>query len=65
MARGGSVPDGSRATFTMEPPGFHLHVWTPEAGLVTHGVAIGQYEGLFPFTLDADYPGQTAKAEAA
>lgn len=59
------IPDSSAATFTMEPPGFHLHVWSPEAGLVTHGVAIGQYDGPFPFVLEADYPGQTAKAKAA
>jgi 3',5'-cyclic-AMP phosphodiesterase len=59
------IPDGSPATFMMEPPGFHLHLWSPEAGMVTHGVTIGQYEGPFPFVLDADYPGQAAKADAA
>lgn len=59
------IPDGRPATFTMEPPGFHLHLWSLEAGLVTHGVQIGAYEGPFPFVLDADYPGHTAKAEAA
>lgn len=59
------IPDGSPATFTMEPPGFHLHLWSLEAGLVTHGVPIGAYEGPFPFVLDADYPGHAAKAEAA
>ena len=59
------VPDGSPSTFTMEPPGFHLHLWSLEAGLVTHGVAIGAYEGPFPFVLDADYPGRVTKAEAA
>src|SRR5215813_4630989 len=31
------VADNSPSTFTMEPPGFHLHLWSPEAGLVTHG----------------------------
>ena len=60
------VPDGSPSTFTMEPPGFHLHVWSKEAGLVTHGVTIGRFDGPYPFILDADYPGQAAtKAEAA
>jgi len=61
------VADDSPSTFTMEPPGFHLHLWSPEAGLVTHGVAIGHYDGPFPFVLDADYPGNKAKpaAEAA
>ncbi|WP_422001339.1 phosphodiesterase [Reyranella sp.] len=59
------VPDGSPATFMMEPPGFDLHVWSPQSGLVSHGVAIGRFEGPYPFVLDADYPGQAAKAEAA
>ena len=58
------VADNSPSTFTMEPPGFHLHLWTPEAGLVTHGVAIGHYEGPFPFVLDPDYPGHAAKSAA-
>jgi 3',5'-cyclic AMP phosphodiesterase CpdA len=59
------VPDGGPSSFTMEPPGFHLHVWSKDSGLVTHGVNIGRFEGPFPFILDADYPGHTAKAEAA
>jgi 3',5'-cyclic AMP phosphodiesterase CpdA len=59
------VADNNPSTFTMEPPGFHLHLWTPEAGLVTHTMAIGHFEGPFPFVLDADYPGQPAKAHAA
>ena len=59
------IPDNSPATFTMEPPGFQLHLWTPEAGIVTHTVPIGSFEGPFPFVLDADYPGHAAKAEAA
>ncbi len=51
---------GDPASFSMEPPGFHLHLWTPEAGLVTHTVAIGNFAGPFPFVLDADYPGRKA-----
>ncbi len=58
------VPDGSPSTFTLEPPGFHLHVWSKEAGLVTHGVAIGRFAGPFPFVLDADYPGGTTQKAA-
>ena len=57
--------DGGPSSFTMEPPGFHLHIWSKDTGLVTHGVNIGRFEGPFPFILDADYPGHTAKAEAA
>lgn len=59
------VSDGGPATFSMEPPGLHLHLWSPDAGLVTHGVQIGDFEGPFPFVLDADYPGRATKAEAA
>ena len=59
------VADDSPASYTLEPPGFHLHVWTKDSGLVTHGVNIGQFEGPYPFILDADYPGHGAKAEAA
>jgi 3',5'-cyclic AMP phosphodiesterase CpdA len=59
------VPDNSSTTFMMEPPGLQLHLWSPEAGLVTHTVSIGTFAGPFPFLLDADYPGHTAKAEAA
>lgn len=58
------VPDNSDTTFIMEPPGFHLHVWSKDTGLVTHGVTIGRYEGPFSFTLDADYPGHSAKEAA-
>jgi 3',5'-cyclic-AMP phosphodiesterase len=57
------VPDNS-TTFVMEPPGFHLHLWSKEAGLVTHTVPIGRFEGPFPPVFDADYPGRKAKAEA-
>jgi 3',5'-cyclic AMP phosphodiesterase CpdA len=59
------VPDGSPSSFTMEPPGFHLHVWSKEAGLVTHGVTIGKFDGPFPFILDAEYPGHMPAPKAA
>jgi 3',5'-cyclic AMP phosphodiesterase CpdA len=59
------VPDNSPTSFVMEPPGFQLHLWSSEAGLVTHTVPVGKFEGPFAPVLDADYPGHTAKAEAA
>ena len=34
------TPDGE-ARFTLEPPGFHLHLWRPETGLVTHTAFTG------------------------
>lgn len=44
------------ATFTMEPPGFQLHLWLPETGLVSHTVPVGDFGGPYPFVLDRDYP---------
>jgi hypothetical protein len=49
---------GAAASFTMEPPAFHLHYWIPDTGLVTHHAYIGTYPGPYPFILDPDYPGQ-------
>jgi Icc protein len=37
------------SAFSMEPPGFRLHAWTPQAGLVTHLAAIGEFDGPHPF----------------
>jgi len=34
---------GAPAAWNREPPGYLLHWWTPEAGLVTHLQAIGRY----------------------
>lgn len=41
-------PDGP-PSFTMDPPGFHLHRWTPEQGLVTHVASLAEAAGPFPF----------------
>lgn len=41
------------ATFTMEPPGYLLHHWTPDAGMLTHQGFIDTYPGPYPF-FDAD-----------
>ena len=48
---------GAGATFTLEPPAFHVHRWTPDAGVVTHQAYIGSHQGPHPFTPDPDYPG--------
>ena len=34
--------------FVMEPPGYMLHRWSDEE-CVTHGVAVGPYDGPYPF----------------
>jgi 3',5'-cyclic AMP phosphodiesterase CpdA len=35
--------------FRMEPPGYLLHWWHPQHGLVTHAAAIGEYGAAHPF----------------
>jgi hypothetical protein len=35
-------------SFTLEPAGFQLHRWTGRA-LFTHTLAVGRFEGPFPF----------------
>jgi len=42
------TPDGE-ARFTREPPGFHLHLWREETGLVTHTAFSGEFPGPYPF----------------
>ncbi len=37
------------STFTMDPPGFRVHAWTPATGVVTHLAASGRFEGPYPF----------------
>lgn len=46
------APDAASA-FSMEPPGFLVHVWTPTAPLLTHLVFSGRHDGPHPFH-DAD-----------
>ncbi len=43
---------GATPFFKMEPPGFQLHYWTAEMGLVTHAVAIGEFDGPYPYFMD-------------
>ena len=50
---------GNPASFSMEPPGLQLHLWSTETGVVTHTVPVGTFEGPYPFVLDADYPGRS------
>jgi hypothetical protein len=39
----------ARASFVMEPPGYQLHLWSADAGLVTHTVPIGTFAGPYGF----------------
>ncbi|HKH34003.1 MAG TPA: hypothetical protein VKA80_07550 [Beijerinckiaceae bacterium] len=49
---------GEPNRFVLEPPGFALHVWTPETGVVSHVQPIGDFGLPMDLTLDADYPGR-------
>ena len=40
---------GAAESFKLEPPGYHLHWWRPDASLVTHLMTIGSFPGPFPF----------------
>jgi 3',5'-cyclic AMP phosphodiesterase CpdA len=42
------APDAASA-FSMEPPGFLVHVWTPTAPLLTHLAFSGRHDGPHPF----------------
>jgi 3',5'-cyclic AMP phosphodiesterase CpdA len=41
-------PDGPSA-FVMEPPGFQLHIWTPDEGFVSHTAIAGDWGPARPF----------------
>lgn len=42
------APDAASA-FRMEPPGFQLHAWRKDLGVVSHTAFIGDFAGPFPF----------------
>lgn len=37
------------SAFTLEPPGFQLHLYEPATGIVTHTAPIGDFEGPYRF----------------
>jgi 3',5'-cyclic AMP phosphodiesterase CpdA len=37
------------SVFMMEPPGYQLHKWTPETGVVSHTAFVGTFAGPYPF----------------
>ncbi len=43
------IAPGAEPASYLEPPGFLLHRWTPEAGVVTHLVPVGSFPGPLPF----------------
>jgi 3',5'-cyclic AMP phosphodiesterase CpdA len=48
--------DGAPGRFTMEPPGFQLHLWETGPGMRTHTVPIGTFDGPYLFEDDGDQP---------
>jgi 3',5'-cyclic AMP phosphodiesterase CpdA len=55
---------GRENRLIMEPPAFALHVWDPEAGLVSHLQPIGDFGPIRDFIADPDYPGQAQPVSA-
>ena len=37
--------------FMFEPPGYQLHVWREDSGLVSHTAVIGDWSGSYPFRI--------------
>ena len=44
-----ALQPASEASFVMEPPGFHLHLWQAAAGMVTHTAFTDSFAGPYPF----------------
>jgi len=40
---------GAPAEFTFEPPGYQLHAWRDDVGLVSHTAVFGDWPGPYPF----------------
>jgi 3',5'-cyclic AMP phosphodiesterase CpdA len=43
------LADDAASRFVMEPPGFQLHLWREASAVISHTVAIGEFEGPYPF----------------
>ena len=46
------LEEGGAEMFTFEPPAYHLHLWKPGVGLMTHQAYIGAFDGPHPFAED-------------
>ena len=40
---------GAPLRFMHEPPGYQLHVWREDSGLVTHTAVFGEWSAPYPF----------------
>jgi 3',5'-cyclic-AMP phosphodiesterase len=43
------LSEEAASQFVMEPPGFQLHVWDQDVGMISHTAVIGQFDGPYPF----------------
>ena len=43
---------GAEGTFAMEPPGYQVHVWSRETGIVSHTAQVGRFDGPHLFVDD-------------
>jgi 3',5'-cyclic-AMP phosphodiesterase len=48
-------PDDPGA-IVLEPPAYALHLWTPDAGVITHTVYVEAFPGPYPFLPSPDKP---------
>jgi hypothetical protein len=51
------LTSGAEGSMVFEPPAYQLHLWSAEAGLVSHIAYVERFPGPFPFVLDPSYPG--------
>lgn len=54
--------DAQDSRIRMEPPGYHLHLWTAGSGLITHMAYVDDFGGPFDFISDPAYPALEADA---
>ncbi len=57
--------DAKPARIMMEPPAFHLHLWSPASGMVTHMAYVDDHAGPYEFIFDPDYPAADEERELA
>jgi len=43
------LAEDAASCFTMEPPAYRVHAWTPETGVISHTAFVGRYAGPYPF----------------
>jgi len=59
-------PASAESRIMMEPPAFHLHLWRPDVGIVTHQAYVGDFDGPHDVVVDLEYPAYKDKmAEGA